>query len=142
MISLAETTVRFVAATVPKRTVVALVKLVPVMVTSVPPVVGPERGETAFTVGGRNGGEQVGFDGRALTCGCLHEDVVEVGGLGRGVDRDLARRDHGQVRGGDGPESTAVALAKLVPVMVTSVSPVVGPERGETAETVGGLGTM
>ena len=51
MISVAETTVKLVAATVPKTTLVAPVKLVPVMVTVVPPAGGPEVGETAVTVG-------------------------------------------------------------------------------------------
>ena len=45
------TTVTFVAATVPKLTVAGLAKLVPVMVTTVPPAVGPELGLTAVTVG-------------------------------------------------------------------------------------------
>ena len=45
MISEAETTVKLVAATVPKATLVAPVKLAPSMVTVVPPAVGPELGE-------------------------------------------------------------------------------------------------
>ena len=51
MILVAETTVKLVAATAPKTTLVAPVKLVPVMVTVVPPLVGPDLGETAVTVG-------------------------------------------------------------------------------------------
>ena len=51
VISVDETTVKLVAATVPKTTLVAPVKLVPVMVTVVPPAVGPEVGEMAVTVG-------------------------------------------------------------------------------------------
>ena len=46
-----ETTVNRVAATVPKRTLVAPEKPVPVMVTVVPPLVGPEVGEIAVTAG-------------------------------------------------------------------------------------------
>jgi hypothetical protein len=37
------------------------------------------------------------------------------------------------------PKSTTVDPVKLVPVMVTEVFPVVGPEVGLTAVTVGGL---
>jgi hypothetical protein len=35
------------------------------------------------------------------------------------------------------PNFTAVAVAKLLPVMVTAVLPLVGPEVGFTAVTVG-----
>ena len=51
VISVDETTVKLVAAIWPKATLVAPVKLVPVMVTVVPPAVGPELGETPVTVG-------------------------------------------------------------------------------------------
>ena len=51
LISVDETTVKLVAATVPKRTWVAPLNPVPVMVTVVPPVVGPTFGETATMVG-------------------------------------------------------------------------------------------
>ena len=44
-------TVRFVAAAPPKLTLVAPVKLVPVMVTTAPPAAGPEAGEMLVTVG-------------------------------------------------------------------------------------------
>jgi len=37
-----------------------------------------------------------------------------------------------------GPKSTALTPVKLVPVMVTVVPPVVGPEEGLTPVTVGG----
>ena len=46
-----ETTVKLVAATAPKRTWVAPVKPVPVMVTVVPPAGGPEVGEMAVMAG-------------------------------------------------------------------------------------------
>jgi len=46
-----EWTVKWVVVTVPKRTEVAPVKPVPVMVTRFPPAVGPLRGLTAVTVG-------------------------------------------------------------------------------------------
>jgi len=40
-----------------------------------------------------------------------------------------------------GPKETAVASMKFVPVMVTTVPPVVGPEFGVTPVTVGGEAT-
>ena len=43
----------------PKLTALAPVKSVPVMVTAVPPVVGPELGLTPVTVGGADVGELV-----------------------------------------------------------------------------------
>ena len=52
MISVEETTVKLVAATLLKTTLVAPVKPVPPMVTVVPPAGGPEVGETEVTAGG------------------------------------------------------------------------------------------
>ena len=51
VISVAETTVKLPARTVPKMTLVAPEKPVPVIVTVVPPDVGPELGDTAATAG-------------------------------------------------------------------------------------------
>ncbi|MGA8724369.1 MAG: hypothetical protein WB565_04965, partial [Acidimicrobiales bacterium] len=51
VIWVSETTVKVEAAVVPKVTAVAAVKPVPVMVTEVPPAVGPEVGATELTVG-------------------------------------------------------------------------------------------
>ncbi len=66
MISVSESTVTVVAGVVPKSTAVAPVKSVPVMVTVVPPAVGPALGLTAVTVGARDVGELVG--GRVARC--------------------------------------------------------------------------
>ena len=52
VIWVAELTVKPVAAVAPKVTAVAPEKLVPVMITLVPPVVGPDVGEIEVTVGG------------------------------------------------------------------------------------------
>ena len=46
------TTTTLVAAVVPNVTVAPVTNLVPVMVTAVPPAVGPLLGETPLTVGG------------------------------------------------------------------------------------------
>jgi hypothetical protein len=51
VISVEDATVKLVAATEPKTTLVAPVKLVPVMVTVVPPAGGPEVGEREVIVG-------------------------------------------------------------------------------------------
>ena len=51
VICVAEFTVKPVAGVPPKLTAVAPMRLVPVMVTLVPPVAGPVVGETAVTVG-------------------------------------------------------------------------------------------
>ena len=51
MIELALVTAKLAAAVPPKVTAVAPVKLLPVIVTLVPPDAGPEAGATAVTVG-------------------------------------------------------------------------------------------
>ena len=51
LIEVAELTVKLVALVAPNLTAVAPVKFVPVIVTTVPPVVGPEFGLTGVTVG-------------------------------------------------------------------------------------------
>ena len=52
VICVAPLTVKLVAAVEPNSTALAPVKLVPVMVTLVPPAVGPAAGFRAVTVGG------------------------------------------------------------------------------------------
>jgi hypothetical protein len=52
VICVALTTTTLVAAVVPTVTVAPVAKFVPVIVTGVPPAVGPLFGETALTVGG------------------------------------------------------------------------------------------
>jgi hypothetical protein len=51
VIDVVELTVKLVAAVAPKVTAVVPVKFVPVIVTEVPPVVGPAVGEIEVTVG-------------------------------------------------------------------------------------------
>ena len=51
VIDVEEFTVKLVAAVVPKKTAVAPVKLVPVIVTDVPPATSPLVGEMMVTVG-------------------------------------------------------------------------------------------
>ena len=54
-IEVAELTVKFVAPVTPKFTAVTPVKPVPVMVTVVPPIAGPDVGKIELTVGGGAG---------------------------------------------------------------------------------------
>jgi hypothetical protein len=51
VMEVADTTVRLVPAVLPKSTTVAPVKLLPVSVTDVPPLIVPTAGDTALTVG-------------------------------------------------------------------------------------------
>jgi hypothetical protein len=55
VIVVAETTLKLVAGTDPKATLVAPVNPLPVIVTVVPPAVGPEAGEMAVMAGGSAG---------------------------------------------------------------------------------------
>ncbi len=133
------TTVRFVAGVVPKSTAVAPVKLVPVIVTRVPPAVGPLVGLTPVTVGAT----------AAVYVKSSAEDVADVppgvvtvtstvpvpAGLSAVIVVPLTT-----VRfvAGVVPKSTAVAPVKLVPVIVTKVPPAVEPLVGLKLVTVGG----
>ena len=136
MIEVAETTVKVVAAVAPKVTAVAPVKPVPVMVTVVPPVVGPPVGLERVTVGGGLVGELVGDRGGRGPAGVVTvTSTVPAAGRGGGGDGG------GRVDGEGGrrvvPKATAVAPVKPVPVMVTVVPPAAGPEVGLSEVTVG-----
>ena len=91
-------TVKLVAATVPNFTALAPVKLVPEMVTEVPPAVDPVVGLTPVTVGGggTREGELVGglVDGRGVRSdGDGHVDGGgPLGGRGGGDGRGVGRR--------------------------------------------------
>jgi hypothetical protein len=55
LIELGPVTLKLVAGVEPKRTAVAPVKFVPVIVTAVPPAVEPDEGLTALTLGAEGG---------------------------------------------------------------------------------------
>ena len=138
VIWVSETTVKVDAAVAPKVTAVAAVKPVPVMVTEVPPAVGPALGATELTVG--TGAIKVKWSA---------EDVAEVPPVVVTVTSTTAAACAGEVaviwvaeatvkpEAAVVPKWTAVAPVKLVPVMVTEVPPAVGPEVGATELTVG-----
>jgi hypothetical protein len=56
VIEVSELTVKLPAATAPKLTAVAPVKRLPLMATVVPPLVGPDAGDTPVTTGTVDGG--------------------------------------------------------------------------------------
>ena len=137
VIWVAETTVKLEAAVVPKWTAVAPVKLVPVMVTEVPPAVGPEVGAIEPTVGA------------ATKVNLSAEEVADVPPAVVTVTFTVAAACAGEVAviwvsettakvvAAVKPKSTAVAAVKPVPVMVTGVPPAAGPALGATELTVG-----
>ena len=116
----------------PKLTAVAPVKLVPVIVTLVPPVVGPSAGLTAVTVGG--GRTKVNWS--AAPVALVPPPVTTVTSTmpapsaGEVAVMDLALLTVKLVAGLPDPKLTAVAPVKLVPVMVTRGAPRGRPEVG------------
>jgi formyltetrahydrofolate synthetase len=126
-----------VAATPPKVTDGTASKFVPVMVTLVPPSVGPELGVTLATVGA--GSSYVkplvsvplwppGFVTTTLTAPAAWAGVVAVIEVLLEKDTPVAATP---------PTVTVGTASKLVPLIVMLVPPSVGPELGETLETVG-----
>jgi hypothetical protein len=135
MISVAELTAK-TTLVLPNLTALAPVKLVPVIVTVVPPTVGPLFGETRLTVGG---GVYVywlsalvalvppGFVTVTLTV------PLPAGAVAVICVAELKVKRVAFVA----PNFTAVAPLKPVPVRTTEVPPVVGPVAGVTPITVG-----
>ncbi len=126
-------------------------KLVPVMVTDVPPAAAPEVGLTAVTVG--EGGGTVSYvnwspgglsaDVSPLAVAVTSTVPVPAGDVAVQL---VADEQFTAVAGLPEPKSNTVLpdpVAKLVPVMVTDVPPAAAPEVGLTAVTVGeGGGTV
>jgi len=133
----ASTTVTPVAAVPPKVTDDALVRLVPVMVTEVPPAVEPLLGETEVTVGA---GMKVYWS--AVPVALVPPDVVTVISTVAAPTGEVALIELAVLTVNEAaavePNFTAVAPVKSVPVMVTMVPPAAGPEVGEILVTVGG----
>jgi hypothetical protein len=137
VISVSETTVKEAAAVVPKWTDVAPVKVAPVIVTGVPPAVGPDVGETALTVGSAanlkwSAGEMAEVPPGVVTVtstvpAAWAGEVVVILLLETTVKETAAVV----------PKCTAVAPVKWTPVIVARVPPEIGPEVGETAWTAG-----
>jgi hypothetical protein len=127
-----------VAAVPPKVTAsVVAVKFVPVMVTVVPPAVGPEAGATVVTVGaGGTNLNPVAFVPEppesvtvTLTLAATWAGVFTFMVVVLVTDTTVPAVV---------PNFTAAVVAvKLVPVIVTVVFPAIGPEAGESDVTVG-----
>lgn len=131
-----------VAPTVPNLTVVAPVKLAPVIVTDVPPLVGPLPGETELTAGA-DGGGAVYVNWSAGLVALVPPGVVTVtstvpdpAGLVAEIWMALSTEKLALTV----PNLTAVAPLKFAPVIVTGVPPVVTPLFGDTDATVGAGG--
>lgn len=131
-----ETKVTPVAAAVPKVTVAPFRKLVPVIVTVVPPLAVPWAGLTPLTVGAGLlyvkafvfVAEPVAVVTTTLTSPAAWAGVTAVILVGLVTDRPVAAVP---------PTVTLETFTKLVPVMVIVVPPEINPEAGATVETVG-----
>ena len=131
-------TVKVVAATVPNLTPVTPTKLVPVMVTDVPPTEGPELGLTAVTVGGvtTNVNQSAGALSADVPSGVVTVTSTVPVAAGATAVIWLALFTV-KLCAGAVPKLTAVVPVKLIPEIVTEVPPWVDPELGLTAVTVG-----
>jgi hypothetical protein len=129
-----------VAATAPNFTAVAPVKPVPVMVTELPPEVGPELGLTPVTVGS-GGGLKVNWSAGAFATevppgAVTVTSTVAAASAGEVMEMEVDELTTRPVPA-VAPNFTTVAPVKPVPVTVTGVAPVVGPLLGLTPVTVG-----
>ena len=127
------------AETVANSTLEAPEKPVPVMITTVPPVVGPESGVRVVTVG--RGGRKVNRS--AAPVALLPPPVVTVTSTSAGADAGATAVTEEFERtvnddAGSVPKSTAVAPFRFTPEMVSLVPPVDGPEVGLMPVTLGG----
>jgi len=139
VISVLDTTVKLVAATAPKATRVAPLNPVPVMVTVVPPVVGPDAGVTAVvTATGASALNSL----KAAPAMLVPPAVVTYTGCGPGswagvtavttVSDTTVKRAATAV-----PKRTFPVPMNPDPVIVTKVPPASGPEAGATDVTTG-----
>jgi hypothetical protein len=121
----------------PKNTVVALLRLVPAMVTVVPPVTGPTLGLKPVIVGAPT---KVNWSAALVVLGPPGEITVTSpspatdGGDGTVIDVSLFTVNPVAAVV---PKSTAVAAVKPVPLIVTVVPPDAGPSVGVMPVTRG-----
>jgi hypothetical protein len=131
-------TAKVVAAVAPKATAVAPVRLVPVIVTEVPPAGGPPLGTRELTVGAAVRYVNLSPALMALVTPATvtrTSTVPEPAGLVAVTEVVLLTMTPVAAVV---PNVTAVAPPRLVPVIVTEVPPPPGPELGATELTVGG----
>ena len=129
-------TVKLVAAVTPKFTAVAPVKLVPVMVTLVPPLVGPAVGLMLVTAGTGIFAEPIRRSRRTRPPAVVAVTSTVPAPAGAVAVIRVALLTVKLVAAVT-PKFTAVAPVKFVPLMVTLVPPLVGPAVGLMAVTVG-----
>src|SRR5690348_11781839 len=112
-------------------------KFVPVIVTSVPPPVGP-----VFGLRPETAGAAMNWNRSLALVALVPPAVVTVTStVAAGASGDTASIDVSpftvKLVAAVPPKPTAVAPVNPVPVMLTVVPPVAGPEVGETAVTLG-----
>jgi len=137
VICVALATTTFVAALLPNVTVAPDAKFVPVIVTDVPPAVGPLFGEMLLTVGtttyvypfAKLPTSAPGFVTVTVTAPAVPAGVVVVICVALTTTTFVAALL---------PNVTVAPVTKFVPVMVTAVPPNVVPVLGDTLVTVGG----
>src|SRR5438132_9987559 len=143
LICVALTTLTPVAALPPMVTVAVGSKLVPVMVIAVPPVVGPEVGLTAPTVGG-GGAMYVNWSlgSVALDCPPIVTTTSAAPAAWPGVVALICVALTTLTPVAPVPPTVTVAapVSKFVPVIVIGVPPAVRPEGGLPPVTVRGGG--
>jgi hypothetical protein len=142
LIEVPDTTTK-AAGTRPNITLEAPESSVPVMITTVPPLSGPESGLRRITVG--RGGRNVNRSDGPVAL--LPPVVVTVTSIRPGaiagakamieVSEWTVNEDAAFV-----PKSTALTPVKFVPLMVTLVPPVSGPEFGRMVVTAGSGGVI
>ena len=131
-----ETTTTLVAATPPTVTLVAPVKLVPLIVIAVPPAVEPEVGETEEIVGGAK--YVNAFVTVAVPFGVVTATLFAPTFPAGVTAVTLVDETTTTLVAASPPTVTLVAPVKFAPVIVIAVPPAVEPVAGETEETVGG----
>jgi hypothetical protein len=137
VMEVAELTVNEVTVVVPNFTAETLIRLVPVMVTLVPPAFGPKLGLTPVTVAAswyRNW--SLGEVAEVPPALATITSTVPADPAGDVAVIVLAEFTVNEVAGAE-PKVTAEAPVKPEPVMVTRVPPASGPTTGRTAVTVG-----
>jgi hypothetical protein len=137
VIVVAFTTATFVAAVPPNVTVAPAAKLVPVIVTAVPPPVGPLLGLTLLTVGATT---YVYPLARLPLCVSVFVTVTVFGPAPPAgvVAVIVVAFTTATFVAAVPPNVTAAPAAKFVPVIVTAVPPEFDPVLGLTLLTVGG----
>src|SRR5207302_1722733 len=139
VIDVAEFTVTVVAAVPPKLTVAPVRKFVPVIVTDVAPPVGPDVGLIDDTVGGTalyvnsSAADVADVPPELVTRTSIWPVVIDAGDV---TVIEVAETTLTLVPAGP-PKLTVAPVMKFVPVIVTEVPPLAGPEVGLTDDTVG-----